>query len=139
MMQMSRLVTLMAAVGLTAACGSVPPTAPNVPLAPGPATVSDGVVAIDGSLPTGSGACKGVVAVVLQVVPHPHDGVAEIRTSYKIAGWEPCLVPPTWTANRPGLRINEKDRFRAEMDRRPAGSTTVYATAPNGVTGRIKF
>jgi hypothetical protein len=129
----------MAAVGLAAACGSAPPTVPNVPLSSAEAAVSEGVAAIDRGLPTGSGACEGVMEVVVQVTPIVHHRVVHIVTTYNVPGWEPCLIPPTWEANRRGLRVNAKDPFRAEIDARANGSTWVYATAPNGVVGKIKF
>jgi hypothetical protein len=139
-MRTFKLVALMAVVGLAAACGSSTTTGPSIPLSSDEAIVSD--TAASNAVRPGpgfNGNCRNVVAVVLERVPHPHDGTAELVASYKSAGWERCLVPPTWKSSRPGLIVYDRNRFRAEINWPDKERTTVWAYAPNGVMGRITF
>jgi hypothetical protein len=94
--------------------------------------------------------CANIVAVDLQILSSgSDDGVVWIQAKYVFLGDTPddCRVPPTFTASRPGLKIDTRDAFRAGIGEAPApaavpapsSKTTVAAAAPNGVGSKITF
>jgi hypothetical protein len=86
--------------------------------------------------------CLNIVSVDLQVLPSASDkGVVSIQAKYVFLGETAgdCRAPPSFKASRPGLRIDPRDPFRAEIASAPRIKTTVGATAPNGVGHNITF
>jgi hypothetical protein len=90
----------------------------------------------------GDQACKQIVAVDMRVLPvgiSKNEVSLEARYRYDGPVLESCSIAPTWTASRRGLRVNPNNLFRASITRTAEVRTTVTATAPNGVFGRITF
>jgi hypothetical protein len=86
-------------------------------------------------------ACRAVAGVSLRILPVANakaDVSFEAKYTYAGPVTQACSVAPVWTASRSGLKVSFSDPFRASI----AGTnvrTTVTATAPNGLSGKITF
>jgi len=90
----------------------------------------------------GERGCPEITAVDLKILPITSTpGQVSLVATYRSAGpgTEACAIAPVWSASRRGLRVDEKDHFKAYMDVVDDVQTTVSAFAPNGVGGRITF
>lgn len=85
-------------------------------------------------------ACKLVNAVNVTVVPGTSNVVSlAARYGYSSPTKSECTIAPTWSATRSGLSVGP-DGFHASIARTPTTRpTTVTATAPNRVSGRVTF
>jgi hypothetical protein len=132
-----KLLALMPVLALSVACGGISPTAPDVPGA------TDDAAALAQSTSTKATAprdCARIASVDLQLVPvmgESRESVT-IEATYQGLGSLVGCAAPQWSA-RPAKAISEVRGFRALVDRSQSTSTTITATAPNGVTGRIQL
>jgi len=91
----------------------------------------------------GERGCLDITGVDLQIVPITSDpGQVSLVATYRSSGpgAEGCAIGPSWSASRRGLRVDEKNPFKAYISAAADGvRTTVTATAPNGAAGKISF
>jgi len=129
MTKLTKLMTLIPLVALGAACNGAAPTAPDSVSAPEMGSAYGSEKAI------GPNPCSGISGVTLKLMASPSQSTL-IQASYTSFGSVGRCAAPVWTSVPDGALISDTNPFKTRVN--PAfKSVTVFATAPNGVQGRI--
>jgi len=85
--------------------------------------------------------CKQIAGVSVKVLPVGISNDVSVKATYHYTGpvTGVCTLAPAWTASRRGLNVDPSDPFRASIARRTDIRTTITATAPNGLLGKVTF
>lgn len=141
MIQINRFLALIPAVALTAACSGVAPTGSSAIVSNDSYKAAGDVTAMAVPPSDSEQGCKQIAEVLLRIQPMVLSNEVALQARYRYHGpvTQTCSIAPTWAASRPGLKVHPIDPFRASIDRRTDVRTTVTATAPNGVFGKVIF
>jgi hypothetical protein len=139
MRRMIRFAGLVPILAFAAACSGA-----GAPTGPAPMTANDPYEAMSGEASQMLNVpCKDIAAVDVSILAPTSMTVVQLRAVYRYEKPQPtgmsCAVPPKWSANRKGLNVHPTDPFRASIERRGDGRTTVTAKAPNGKHGSVTF
>lgn len=134
MTKFTKLLTLIPLVALGAACNGASPTAPDNMLAPDASAAYDSSKAIVPS----PDACQSITSVRLTRVPTSQRSIVIKATYLGLSGWNTRCAAPVWTSNPQDSLISNSNPFKTGVKARLT-SVTVFATAPNGVQGRIQI
>lgn len=134
MRPMFRFAALIPVVAFVAACSAPGPTGI------GQITSSDPYEAVSGDatamMPPG---CSNIVRVEVWMLPPTTGQQVWLQARYRYSTpAERCTKAPRWNANRGGIVVDTKDKFRASIPRAHQ-QTVVTATAPNRVSGTLVF
>lgn len=130
MTKLTKLMTLIPLVALGAACNGAAPTAPDLA-----APEMDSTYATTKAVDAIGDPCKAISAVTLSLAASPTQSTV-IQASYVSFGSVTRCAAPVWTSTPKGALLAHTNPFKTRIN--PLyKSVTVFATAPNGVQGRI--